>query len=83
MRMRTNEFLDAICHGLNRELGSLTLDATDETVEEWDSMGHLTIISIVESKLNVSLEAEGRQVFTSLRELADFLKAKGALEDDS
>ncbi|MFC2176625.1 acyl carrier protein [Bacteroidota bacterium] len=80
--MKVNEFLDAICRALSREPGTLTLDDTNETVEEWDSLGHLAIISIVDSEFGVPPETEDLQTFTSLRELADVLVASGALEED-
>lgn len=79
--MKTMEFLDCICEGLNRDPGTLSLDDTPDTVEEWDSVGHLAIMSTIDSALGVPPEDEELRDFVSLRQLVDALKARGALED--
>jgi len=79
--MKIGDFLNAVCNALNREPGTLTLDDTPDTVEEWDSVGHLSIISTIDSALGVSPDTEELRSFTSIRELVDILKKKGALED--
>ena len=78
--MKTAEFLNVLCESLNREPGSLKLDDTTDTVEEWDSVGHLSIISAVD-QLGVPVDNEDMQNFASIRELVDKLKQKGVLED--
>jgi acyl carrier protein len=78
---KVQEFLDDLCAALNREPGSLNLSDTPNTVEEWDSVGHLAIISSIDSALGVSPDEEELRNFNSLRELTDRLKKRGALED--
>ena len=78
--MKTAEFLNLLCESLNRDPGSLTLGDTPETVEQWDSVGHLSIISTID-QIGVAVDSDDMQNFTSIRELVDRLKAKGALED--
>ncbi|NQT87196.1 hypothetical protein HQ560_10560 [bacterium] len=76
--------MDAICEALELEAGSLSLDDSPETVPMWDSIGHLSIIGVIDAELDVETdEDEGLQRFASIRELVDRLKAKGALEDDA
>ncbi|MFZ1936710.1 MAG: hypothetical protein WCB27_18135 [Thermoguttaceae bacterium] len=53
--MKTNEFLDLICGALNRKPGTLALADTNKTVEQWDSLGHLMLITVV-SKLGVATD---------------------------
>ncbi len=78
--MKTADFLNQLCESLNRDPGTLTLDDTTETVEQWDSVGHLSIIATID-QLGVDVDSEEMQNFTSVRELVDRLKAKGTLED--
>jgi acyl carrier protein len=79
--MKTAEFLDVLCDALNRDHGSVTLDDTQKTLEEWDSVGHLSIIATIDSALGVSPDEAELRDFTSIRQLVDVLKRKGALED--
>ena len=79
--MTTSEFLDLICHELERPLGTLTVDDTDETVEEWDSVGHMGIIATMKQVLGVQTDQEKWQTFTCLGDLVDMLKRAGFLED--
>jgi acyl carrier protein len=79
--MKTAEFLDLVCEALGRAPGSLSLDDTRATVEEWDSLGHLAIISVIDEALHVPVNNDEMQNFSSLRQLAAMLQARGALEE--
>lgn len=79
--MRTAEFLDTVCDALGRAPKSITLDDTPTTIEEWDSIGHLCIISTMDDALNVSVDDEELRSFRSFRELVERLRARRALED--
>ena len=79
--MKTQEFLDLVAKALQRQPGTVTLNDTPDTLEEWDSIGHLAIIAILDSKLGIDPEAEELTDFTSIRELVDALKTKGTLQD--
>lgn len=78
---KVQEFLDALCASLNREPGSITLDDTPDSLAEWDSVGHLSIIATVDQELSVPVDEEEMQTFTSIGQLVDRLKARGVLED--
>ena len=79
--MKIQEFLDAIAGSLQRDPGSISLEDTPESVEEWDSVGHLSILATSESELGVSPDTEELMSFTSIRELIDVLKSEDAGED--
>ena len=79
--MKVQEFLDTVARTLNRDPGSVSLDDTPETVEEWDSIGHLLLVSMLESELGVTPDTEEMTSFNSMSQLVDVLKGKGALED--
>lgn len=79
--MKVSEFLEILCKVLDREPGSLALEDTPNSVEEWDSLGHLDIMSAVDKELEISIDEDDLQTFASLGELVATLKARGALED--
>ena len=79
--MNVQEFLDAVCEALGREPGSLSLQDTPDTVEEWDSVGHLSIIATVDD-LGVSVNDEEMRSFTSIQELVDRLRERDPLTVD-
>ena len=79
--MKTSDFLNSLCNALNRDPNSLTPQDTPETVQEWDSVGHLTMLATIDSTLGVTLEGEDLQAFTSIGQLLDALKSRKALED--
>jgi acyl carrier protein len=79
--MQVEEFLNVICEALHREPNTLSLDDTPETVEQWDSLGHLRIIAAMDSCLRVSVNDDELQNFRSLRELVARLKCRGVLEE--
>ncbi len=78
--MTTTELLNHVGSVLQLPPDSLTIDDTPDTVEQWDSMGHLDIIATLES-LGVSVEDEEMRVFRSLRELISELRDRGVVED--
>jgi len=81
--MTTGEFLDRLCEVLNRPPGSVHMDDTPETLAEWDSLGHLAIIGLVDSLFNLAISDRSLQEFKSIQELVDSLRQHGLLEDES
>jgi acyl carrier protein len=79
--MTTQELLDQIALALGRDPGSVKLEDTPNTLDEWDSIGHLSIISTIDSELNVPVQDEELQAFSSIGELVERLKIRNALED--
>jgi acyl carrier protein len=61
--------------------GSLNLADSPETVKQWDSVGHLTLIATIDDCLDVSVDDEELRNFKSIGELIDRLRARNALED--
>lgn len=80
--MKTTEYLDAVCNALNRTPGSLSLADTPQTIEEWDSLGHLTIVSTIDVVLGISPDDSELRSFKSIGELVAALAKRGALEQD-
>jgi len=79
--MTTQEFLDVVAEALGQAPGSVSPDDTPETLDTWDSVGHLSILSAIEREAGVATNADDLVNAASVRELLDALRARGAVED--
>jgi acyl carrier protein len=79
--MKVHDFLNALCSTLERDPNSLAFDDTPKTVEQWDSIGHLSIIATMDALLGVPVMEEDLHTFQSIGELVQRLRARHALED--
>ncbi len=79
--MKSNEFIDALCEALGRPAGSLTLADTRDTIEEWDSIGHLAMISVIHQSFEISEDVANLRSFQSIGELVEGLKSLKLLQD--
>ena len=78
--MSTNELLELIQSALMTD-ASLTLDDTRTSVPDWDSVGHLSVISALEASLGANAIGEEIQQAASVRQIADALQKAGLLND--
>jgi acyl carrier protein len=78
--MKIEEFLNVVCSALDLEPNSLSMDDSPQTVEEWDSVGHLSIIACIEEELGVAIDEVEMQNFESVQQLVDRLIVRGKLE---
>lgn len=78
--MNTDEFLNIVCDALEIEEGSITLDDTVDTIEYWDSMGHLSIIAALDT-LGIDTNREEFQNFDTIAKLVELVRKEGVLED--
>lgn len=56
----------------------LTPDSSPQTVEAWDSMGHLNLVLALEQAFNVQFSPEEIAGMTSVQLVSDTLARKGA-----
>lgn len=56
------------------EVDSLNESFTNETVDEWDSVGHMNLISSLEEEFEIMLEPEDLMLITSYEQGKDVLK---------
>ena len=77
--MTTEEFLNILCDALGRSPNSLTLADTPQSVKQWDSIGHLSIISVLHETFEISGDQRDLRTFESIGELVDRLKTRGLL----
>jgi len=47
-----NEILDIIAKSLEVNSSKITLESTVDTIEEWDSLGHLSILVALDKRFN-------------------------------
>ncbi len=79
--MTKEEFLNEVSDQLGCERNTLKLSDTPSTVDDWDSIGHLSILSMIEDKLSIPVDSKEMQNFKSLQELFDRLVALGAIDE--
>ncbi len=60
---------------------AVTLDDTSASVSDWDSVGHLSIISSLEAILGAEAIGKDIQQASSVRQIADALHQAGLLRD--
>ena len=76
--MSTNELLELFAEGLEVDAGRLTPETRIADVEEWNSIGWLTIMSLVDEKLGVQIESKAIRAFQTVQDVVDYLGAKTA-----
>jgi acyl carrier protein len=59
-------------------MSELTADSSPQTVEAWDSMGHLNLVLALEQSFGVQLSPEDIAGMTSVMLAAQTLAGKGA-----
>ena len=46
------EIIKLICESLEADISSVTQESTSYDIDEWDSLGHLSILQLLDSKYN-------------------------------
>lgn len=80
--MKIKDVLEAIATGLDLGPDEVTLESSSETIEDWDSLGHLTVLSALD-------EASGGRTadlidltqVASVEEVLQILREGGVLEE--
>ncbi|MCT4636129.1 MAG: acyl carrier protein [Bacteroidales bacterium] len=67
--MKTQEFIDLIVEELEIEDNVITESTTLDSIEEWDSMAELVIISIADSKFDVKLKSKDISAFKTIHDI--------------
>jgi acyl carrier protein len=61
---------------LEIDIESITVDSSQSTIKEWDSLRHLNLIVEIEDKFNVSFEPEEIGEMTSVEKILNYLNLK-------
>jgi len=78
--MTTIQLLELIQSALMTD-AAVTLDDTRTSVPDWDSVGHLSVISSLEASLGANAIGDDIQQAASVRQIADALQKAGLLND--
>jgi len=78
--MTTGELLELIQSALMTS-GPVTLDDSRTTVPDWDSVGHLSIISSLEASLGAKAIGADIQQAATVRQIVDALRKSELLTD--
>jgi acyl carrier protein len=54
---------------------SITADTSTESVENWDSIQHLSLMLALEEEFDLRLDVEDLEALTSVAAILDFVKA--------
>jgi acyl carrier protein len=76
--MSTNDLLELFAEGLEVETSQLSTETRISDVEEWNSIGWLTIMSLVDERLGVQIESKAIRGFQTVQEVIDYLNQKTA-----
>ncbi|HOS68825.1 MAG TPA: acyl carrier protein [Bacillota bacterium] len=66
-----DKLMDLIAEALEIDKSRLSLDTRKSELEEWDSLAHLIILSMVESELNIRIPFEKAN---EINKIGDFLQ---------
>lgn len=77
--MSVNELLDLICESLEIETGTLTLETTIESVEEWNSVGWLTIMSEVDERFGIQMPSKEIRAMKTVADLVNYIGARAEI----
>ena len=76
--MNTNTFLITVADALGVDSSEISVDSTQEELEEWDSLGHLAILQALDEVCGGKLDqVSGLGAMTSLRSIWAALEAAG------
>ena len=76
MKADLNFMRSVFKNSLNLNNYELNLDSEFESVPQWDSLGHMKIISEIESRLNLDFEIDEIVGVNTVKKLIDMVNSK-------
>ncbi|NCC58793.1 MAG: acyl carrier protein [Synergistales bacterium] len=70
------EKLTLIADALDAEKELITPEKTLEELEEWDSMGVIAVISMLDKKYNVQLKADQIKAIKTVNDILEYMQAR-------
>ena len=68
------QYKSAFQEGLGTEDSAITEDLEFNSIEEWDSIGHMGLIAALEEEFNISFETDDIVEFSSYKKGIEILK---------
>lgn len=79
--MKLPELIKKIEETLELDEGSVSLESSSENIEDWDSLGHITILSMLDDATDgASADIVDLTQATSVAEIAKIMTDNGLLE---
>lgn len=69
-----DKLMDIIADALDIDKNRLSLDTQKSEIEEWDSLGHLIILSMVESEFNIKIPFEKVNEINKIEDFLEYIK---------
>ncbi|MFL2693710.1 MAG: hypothetical protein ACJ0G1_08385 [Gammaproteobacteria bacterium] len=80
--MNLQELFDNIAESLDLESGSISIESSSENIDSWDSLGHITILGMLDDATNgTSADIVDLTQATSVAEIVQILSDNGMLDD--
>jgi len=76
--MSNDELVGLLAEGLEVEPGTLSPDTRIADVDEWTSIGWLSIMSLADERLGVQLDAQAIRGFKTVSDVTQYLQSKAA-----
>lgn len=80
MKITLEDLLKIIAKSLNIKASKINLKTKDTDLEEWDSLGQLSIISALDKKFKGTVKFDKIASSSSINVIASFLKKKKLLK---
>ena len=68
------KLLDLLSDALDVPLEALNIDSSSRTIENWDSLKHMSVIFAVEDKFNITIPDEKLSETTSVKSLLKIIQ---------
>lgn len=80
MKISEQDLKKIISKALNVKLNKITDDLNSNKMEEWDSLGQLSIISSLDKKFKGKIDLSKISNLNSYKDIKSFLKKKSAMK---
>jgi acyl carrier protein len=64
---------EVVCQVFGADPGSIDASSSPDSVEGWDSMGHLNLVAALEKRFNVSIDIGDAMEMVSVRRIREIL----------
>ena len=79
--MKILELFEKVADALDLDAGSVTLESSSENIEDWDSLGHITILGMLDDATNgASADIVDLTQATSMTEIVQIMTDNGLLD---
>ena len=79
--MKLSELIEKVEGALELDAGSVSMESSSENIEDWDSLGHITILGMLDDATNgASAEIVDLTQATSMAEIVQIMTDNGLLD---